>query len=78
MLICFIIALIIIIIPLIVVGHIKGITIIIKALKIILLLFFLIEYFGIFIIYFILIWFKGLASKTKSLFLWNIGLSCVA
>jgi hypothetical protein len=69
---------IIIVIPLIVVGHIKGIAVIIKALKIILLLFFLVEYFRIFIIYFVLIWFKDLAPKTKSLFLWNIGLSCVA
>jgi hypothetical protein len=46
---------IITIIPLIIVGYIKSIAIIIKALKIILLLFFLIEYFKIFIIYFILI-----------------------
>jgi hypothetical protein len=78
MLICFIAAPIITVIPLIVVGHIKGIAVIIKASKIILLSFFLAEYFGIFIIYFVPIWFEGLASKTKSLFLWNMGLSCVA
>jgi hypothetical protein len=56
--------------PLIVVGYIK-------ALKIILLLFFLAKYFGIFIIYLVLILFKDLLSS-KVLFLWNIGLCYMA
>jgi hypothetical protein len=55
MLVYYITAPIIIVIPLIVVDHIKGIAVIIKASKIILLLFFLAEYFRIFIIYFVLI-----------------------
>jgi hypothetical protein len=77
MLICFITVPITTIIPLIVIGHINALKKALKALKIILLLFFMAEYFRIFIIYFVPIWFKDL-KVSKVLFLWNIGLSFVA
>jgi hypothetical protein len=77
MLICYIAAPIITVIPLIVVGHIKASKKASEASKIILLSFFLAEYFGIFIIYLVPIWFEDLPAS-RSLFLWNMGLSCVA
>lgn len=77
MLIYFITAPIIIVVLLIVVDHIKSITVIIKALKIILLLFFFAEYFGIFIVYLVLIWFEDLLTF-KSLFLQNMELFYIA